>query len=181
MRQAKLQEICEGIIDEVDGALGCALVDLATGLPLALDIQPDSLLDASSMELMSAAGGTYFQGNLADPPLDATDDGATKPRNFVEHIQATTEDTYNFMSVVPGEEQELFILITDRRSSNLGLGWMAMRQALQLVENLNGNGASVGSGIQTVPEPIPPIRPRKPESEFASPPVRGRRTIWGQR
>ena len=183
MRQAKLQDACEEIVDNVDGALGCALVDLATGLPLALDVKPGSLLNASSMELMSAAGGTYFQDNLASPGLGAIEDGTAHARDVVQKIQATTEDTYHFMSLVPGEQQELLILITDRRSSNLGLGWMAMRQALQLVEDANGNSASVNPGMPAA-ESTPPITPPQParaSSEFANQRARGRRTIWGQR
>ena len=183
MRQAKLQDICEEIVDNVDGALGCALVDLTTGLPLALDVKPDSLLNASSMELMSAAGGTYFQDNLASRELSAIDDGTAHARDFAQEIQTTTEDIYNFMSLVPGEQLELLILITDRRNSNLGLGWMAMRQALQLVQGANGNGASVDSHMPAA-ESTPPINPPQPpraSSDFTNPRARGRRTIWGQR
>ena len=51
---------------------------------------------------------------------------ATGPRQ----IQVTTELTYNFMSLAPGEDRFLLVLIMNRGESNLGLGWMAMRQAL---------------------------------------------------
>ena len=185
MRQVRLQDVCEEIVDEVDGALGCALVDLDTGLPLALDVKPASLLSATAMELISAAGVTYFRGDASAPSgRDASDDGPGRAGDYTQKIQATTEDTYHFMSLVPGEEQELLILITDRRSTNLGLGWMSMRHALDRVQNADGNGAAETPGVQMTNPPVAQPTPQPPprqNREFVNPRVRGRRTIWGQR
>ena len=191
MRQVKLQDCCEEIIDDVEGALGCAVVDIATGLPLALDVKPGSFLDAAAMELMSAAGVTYFSGTAMQPKGSAAErqaDEATRDtrdtRDYVQEIQATTEVTYNFMSLVPGDEQELLILITDRRRSNLGLGWMAMRQALELVRKATDTSESEDSEPDApAPEAsdlVPPV-PRQPNPAYTRPRAGGRRTIWGQR
>ena len=140
MRQARLQDVCEDIVDDVDGALGCALVDIATGLPLALDVKPKSMLSGSAMELISAAGVAYFRENLAPQSQpEANDDEFPLASDYVQEIQATTADTYNFMSLVPGDDWELLVLIADRKISNLGLGWMAMRKALALVTQANDN------------------------------------------
>ena len=180
MRQAKLQDICEEVVDDVEGALGCAVVDLTTGLPLALDVKPGSLLSAAAMEFMSAAGVVYFRGN----PGSSVGPDAAHPGNAVQEIQATTEDTYHFMSLVPGEGQELMILITERNSTNLGLGWMAMRQALERVRDAEGNGAS-SALADAQPELSPPSqvvqRPLRPNPDVMNPRSRSRRTIWGQR
>ena len=185
MRQAMLQDVCENIVDDVDGALGCALVDIATGLPLALDVKPGSLLSSSAMELISAAGVAYFGDNLSTSSgLDTNGDDSLPQADYVQEIQATTADTYNFMSLVPGDGQELLILIADRAISNLGLGWMAMRQALSLVRK--------ASDVDTTPIPdatglVPPApyetaqRTALPNPERLAPRVRRRRTIWGER
>ena len=184
MRQVKLQDICEEIVNDVDGALGCALVDLDTGLPLALDVKPGSLLDATAMQLISAAGVTWFEDNLSGRSgLDAAG-GPADRADFVQEIQATTEGTYNYMSLVAGEDQELLILITDRGTSNLGLGWMAMRQALVLVRNATGDAAAEPFGVEATAgsaADADPQLPRRPNPDFMHPRARGRRTIWGQR
>ena len=129
------QELCDGIVDDVDGALACALVDLGTGLPLASRIVPGGILNPASMEAISAAGAEYFRGRAVrrlEAQMSTT--GAESRSSFVEEIQTTTEDTYHFMSVVPGHEDTLMILITDK-STNLGLGWISMREALARVRD----------------------------------------------
>ena len=143
MSQTKLADVCKQIVLDVEGALGCALVDLTTGLPLALAVKPASLLGTAAMEVMSALGVTYFSGNTAGRfGPDSSAETGGHPTDMVQEIQATTEETYHFMSLVPGAEQELLILILDRAASNLGLGWMSMRHALELVGDLNGHRVS---------------------------------------
>ena len=132
----RLENICEEIMEDVDGALGCALVDLGTGLPLAMRVTSDALLDSGAMEILSAAGAEYFRGEVGHQLESAMGQGAgTRPAetSFVEEIQTTTEDSYHFMSIVPGNEPTVLMLITDR-TANLGLGWVAMRRTLRRVQ-----------------------------------------------
>ena len=132
----RLQDICEEIMEDVDGALGCALVDLGTGLPLAMKVTSDTLLDSGAMEILSAAGAEYFRGEVNHQLESAMGGRAAKSpgdAGFVEEIQTTTEDSYHFMSIVPGNEQTVLMLITDR-TANLGLGWVAMRRTLRRVQ-----------------------------------------------
>ncbi|MDE0062041.1 MAG: hypothetical protein OXU72_04540 [Gammaproteobacteria bacterium] len=181
MNQAKVQDICEEIVDNVEGALGCALVDLGTGLPLALDVKPQSPVNAAAMELMSAAGVTYFRAYGRKP----VETGAhPHGGNAVEEIQATTAETYHFMSLVPGQDQQLLILISERESSNLALGWVAMRQALDMIQKVGANGTDAPA---RPPEDVSlashrsPQPPREPTSSFPNRRTHSRRTIWGQR
>lgn len=132
----RLQDICEEIMEDVDGALGCALVDLGTGLPLAMQVTSDALLDTGAMEILSAAGAEYFRGEVNHQLESAMGGRRGRPdadTGFVEEIQTTTEDSYHFMSIVPGNEQTVLMLITDR-TANLGLGWVAMRRTLRRVQ-----------------------------------------------
>ena len=123
----RLQQLCDVIVDDLDGALACALVDLETGLPLASRVAPGGLLNSASIEAISAAGADYFRGKAVRRLAGAM---STEPEsNFVWEIQTTTEDTYHFMSVVPGRQNTLMVLITDK-TANLGLGWISMREAL---------------------------------------------------
>lgn len=123
----RLQQLCDVIVDDVDGALACALVDLETGLPLASRVAPGGLLNSASIEAISAAGADYFRGKAVRRLAGAM---STEPEsNFVWELQTTTEDTYHFMSVVPGRQNTLMVLITDK-TANLGLGWISMREAL---------------------------------------------------
>ena len=116
MRKASLQNVCAQILADVDGALGCALVHLDTGLPLAFSVASEARFGSSAIELLCALGATCFG--------DGTDGRA------VHEFQATTSDAFQFMSLVPGQVDGLLILVIDRQATNLGLGWMAMRKAL---------------------------------------------------
>ena len=102
----------------------------------------------------------------------------------MQEIQATTADTYNFMSLVPGDDQELLILIADRNLSNLGLGWMAMRQALDLVVKANESEGSASPQPEAPdsPPPYDPVpRAPQPTTQQVATRARKRRTIWGER
>ena len=170
MRLGSLQDLCEDIVAGVEGALGCALVDLSTGLPLTLKVRNGGLLDSSAMELLAATGVAYFSGSVGANPADAV------PDDEIEEIQTTTDDAYFFMSRVPGGSQELLVLVTDRKSTNLGLGWMSMRQALGHIRTLNaeaGNSAAPEAPSSAQPPPDPA---EDPAFAIRS---RNRRSIWG--
>ena len=181
MKQQKLQDICEAIVDDVDGALGCSLVDLATGLPMALDVKPNSLLNATAMEMMSAAGATYFRERLSCPWVAAQQDAGRQPES-VQEIQTTTEETYHFMSLVPGDESEMLVLVTERKSTNLGLGWISVRHALRLLRDAYSDaGAQTDREQRAEESPSPAPAPARRTNDLINTGVRGRRTIWGQR
>ena len=61
----RLGDICEEILDDVEGALGCALVDLGTGLPLAIKAASEALIDGGAMETLCAACTEYFVGEVS--------------------------------------------------------------------------------------------------------------------
>ena len=136
------QQICESIVVDVDGSLGCALVDLATGLPLAAAVRPASRVDETTLELLAAAGVSFFSDDRPVPAeLPAGTDDYQHSAGSLRELQITTQDAYGFMSLVPGAEGQLLILVTDRGAAKLGLGWVGMRQALAL---LGGSGAGDG-------------------------------------
>ena len=132
----RLQELCAQTVADVDGCLGCSVVDLETGLPLGIEVAPRSIVGQEAMELMSAAGADYFRGRMVWQ-LELAMTGSQSAASFVQEIQTTTEHTSIFMSVVPGREDTLLVLITDK-AANLGLGRIAMRQALARIVGEGG-------------------------------------------
>ena len=129
----KLSDLCQNIVVEIDGCLGCAVVDLDTGLPLAMEVVPGSPLNAQAMELISVAGVEHFRGKTVwQMELEMSGGTGVSQTAFVREIQTTTTDMHHYMSVVPGWESTLLILIT-AKAANLGMGWIAMRQALARV------------------------------------------------
>ena len=145
-----LQELCEEAIADVDGCLGCALVDLDTGLPLASKVVAGSLLQQGAMELLAAASVDYFRGHMVWQLELAMSAGESAGR-FVHDIQTTTEDTYNFMSIVPGRESTLLLLVLDK-AANLGLGWISMRQVLARLGGTEDDLGVQGADVHVQPQ-----------------------------
>lgn len=117
--EASLRGVCAEIVADVDGALGCALMHLETGLPLASSVASGDRLSSAAIEMLCAVGATCF--------------GDAEEERTVQELQTTTTDAFQFMALVPGRPDTLLVLVIDRQASNLGLGWMAMRKVLALV------------------------------------------------
>lgn len=172
MIHAGLHSACAEIVSRTDGALGCTLVDLETGLPLAAETKPGAPLDATSMELLAAIGVSCFDsGGL-------TSEFGDEDVDVVQEIQTTTDDAYYFMARVAGT-QELLILVTDTKNTNLGLGWMSVHDALKKLRHLSagvagepGDGATTGDRWRRSPHQLGPTN-----DVFASR-TRNRRSIW---
>ena len=128
-----LQDLCGETVTEVEGCLGCAVVDLETGLPLAMEVARASIVSQDAMELLAAASAEYFRGQMMWQ-LQLMIAGRDEA-NFVQEIQTTTEDTYNFMSVAPKRQNTVLVLILDK-AANLGLGRISVRQVLRRLSEI---------------------------------------------
>lgn len=124
-----LNDICNSLIKEVNEALGFAVVDISSGLMLAV-AHNVPYFTQSYLDAVAAAAVDMFRGKTitnVEKLLSATRGKETK--NLVQEVQMTTEGTFHFMSVVPGKPQCLVVLITTRKA-NLGMGWASLRKAL---------------------------------------------------
>ena len=88
---------------------GSGFGDGGCRLPWRSPGRPSSVQDA--MELLAAASAEYFRGRMMWQ-LQLMIAGNDVAANFVQEIQTTTEDTYNFMSAVPGRETTVLVLIS---------------------------------------------------------------------
>ncbi|MGZ8219521.1 hypothetical protein [Methylomagnum sp.] len=123
---AKLDEVIQGILRDVDGALGCAVVDLSSGLLLSV-AHNVPYFTQSYIEAVAAAAVDMLRGKnvLAVESLLSSQRGK-KVENTIKEVQMTTDHTYHFMATVPDRPNSLVVLITSRKT-NLGMGWSAVR------------------------------------------------------
>jgi len=127
---ASINDVCKGIVDNVDDALGAAVVDLNTGLLLGLHHNvpyfTTSYLDAvaaAAVEMFRGKGVTGVEKRLAETRGEPVS-------NSMLEMQMTTPKTYHFMSIIPGKPNALAVLITGK-SANLGMGWSGLRGAME--------------------------------------------------
>jgi predicted regulator of Ras-like GTPase activity (Roadblock/LC7/MglB family) len=126
---SKLDEIIQQIVRDVDGALGCAVVDLSSGLLLSVSHNVPYFTQ-SYLEAVAAAAVDMMRGKnvLAVESLLSSQRGR-KVENSIKEVQMTTDGTYHFMAVVPERPNSMVVLITSRKT-NLGMGWSAVRASL---------------------------------------------------
>ncbi|MDX8383970.1 MAG: hypothetical protein R8M45_07805 [Ghiorsea sp.] len=123
-----INEVVRNVTDNVEGALGCAIVDLSSGLLLGV-YHTVPYFTQAYIDAVGAAAVDLFRGNnvrtveklLADHRGEAT-------RSLIKEVQMTTDGTYHFMIIVPGKPEILMVLITSKKA-NLGMGWVALRSA----------------------------------------------------
>lgn len=124
-----MQHACAEVLAEVDGSLGCIVIDMRTGLTVAAEYQQGSLINPATINLVSVLSTNMFQGKLIRQFEGALARPNPVAQEFVREVQMTTEHTNQFMAVVPGWNQMLLVLVTDKTVS-VGLGWMAVHRLL---------------------------------------------------
>ena len=127
-----MNQTLENLVDEVDGALAAAVVDLNNGLLLGAHHNVPYFTQ-SYVDAVGAAAVDMFRGKTitAVETMMAAQRGE-EIKYHIKEIQMTTDGTFHFMAVVPDSPDYLLILVT-RTTINLGAGWMATRQALKQV------------------------------------------------
>ena len=132
---ASLDEITKEIVTSVDGALGCAVVDLGSGLLLSVSHNVPYFTQ-TYLEAVAAAAVDMFRGRniQAVESLLSNQRGMTIEKTIHE-MQMTTEHTFHFMTVVPEKPDSLVVLITSKKT-NLGMGWASIRKNLPAIAPL---------------------------------------------
>jgi len=125
----QLDTACQKLVADVSDALGAAVVDLSSGLLLAAHHNVPYFTQ-SYLDAVAAAAVDMFRGkNVATVEGLLSSQRGREVRNSIKEVQMSTDHTYHFMSVVPGKENCLLVLITGRKA-NLGMGWAALRGSL---------------------------------------------------
>ncbi|MDX8378120.1 MAG: hypothetical protein R8L53_08875 [Mariprofundales bacterium] len=124
-----LNSILKELVEDVDGALGSAVVDVENGLVLGVH-HSIPYFTQSYIDAVAAAAVDIFRGKTVTSveKLLAAQRGET-PRYHIKELQMTTDNTFHFMAFVPNKPNSLVVLITSRKT-NLGMGWSGMRRSL---------------------------------------------------
>lgn len=129
MPAKELEQQCVEITYGVNGALCCAVVDLETGLLLAVHhIVP--YFSQTYLDAVAGAAVDLFRGRgVSNVEKLLSSQRGEQVRNSIMEVQMTTTGTYHFMSTMPNNPNVLAVLITDRKA-NLGAGWAALRNSI---------------------------------------------------
>jgi hypothetical protein len=124
-----LNQICSEVAASVPDGLGCAVIDLESGLLIGVSRQahalPESLLDTMAATVVDMVRGrtiTIVEEMIAEYT-------GTKQGRLVDGLQLTTDQAYVFMSVLQEKPNYLVALVAGK-TATLGSGWAAIRSAL---------------------------------------------------
>lgn len=132
---ASINEVCKGIVDNVDDALGAAVVDLNTGLLIGVHHNVP-YFTSSYLDAVAAAAVEMFRGKgITGVEKRLSQTRGEEVSNSMQEVQMTTPKTYHFMSIIPTKPNALAILITGKKA-NLGMGWSGLRSAISELEPL---------------------------------------------
>lgn len=126
---SKLDQICESIYNDVDGAIAMAIVDLESGMPLAV-YHRVAHFDQNYVDLVSAAAVDMFRGRT----VQSVEEQLTKQRgksamHAIKEVQMITEGTFHFMITLPKHPHIVAILITTKKAL-MGMAWNLLRRSV---------------------------------------------------
>ena len=124
-----INEICTDIIADVNFAVGCAVIDLNSGLLVGI-AHKAPYFSQSNLDAAAVAAVEMFRGRT----VMAVEQMISRMRGreeylMIEEIQMTTKNTYHFMAVIAEKPNNMVILVTTKQI-NLGMGWSTLRTAL---------------------------------------------------
>jgi predicted regulator of Ras-like GTPase activity (Roadblock/LC7/MglB family) len=132
---SKLDSLLQDVVKDVDGALGCAVVDLESGLLLGV-AHNVPYFTSSYLEAVAAAAVDMIRGKNVRAVEALLSNQRGKPvEQTIKEVQMTTENTLHFMAVLPDKPNALVVLITNKKT-NLGMGWAAVRKSMANISPL---------------------------------------------
>ncbi|MDH4186029.1 MAG: hypothetical protein OEV08_03440 [Nitrospira sp.] len=123
---AGMNDVCKEIVGSVDGALGCGVVDLNTGLLLGV-AHNVPYFTQSYLDAVAAAAVDMVRGKTVRAVEDLlSKTRGTKVENSIKEVQMATDNTLHFIATVTGKPNAMVVLITNKKV-NLGMGWSGVR------------------------------------------------------
>jgi hypothetical protein len=126
---ADLNQICAEVVSTLPDGIGCAVIDLESGLLIGVaHLSPD--LPTSLLDTMAASVVEMFRGRNVTVIEDMLSQySGNKQTRMLQGLQLTTEKTHVFMSVIPDKPAYLVAVVSGKRAT-LGAGWAAVRGAM---------------------------------------------------
>ena len=135
MHIGSLDEVLESVLDDVEGALGCAVADMRSGALLGV-AHHVPYFTQEYLDAVAAASVDMFRGQTVRRVEDLLSLQRGRPsERLIEEMQMTTRGTIHFMMVLPNHPEAVVVLITTRETSP-GMGWSATRRSVLQIEPL---------------------------------------------
>lgn len=129
----RMDKECKKIVQNVNGAVACGVVDLASGI--LLGIYNAAEYTEQHNETVAAATVDLFRGpnvirteQLVRAHRDVPENG----EHYLTEVFMTSKHLYHFAKVV--KDGQAVIMLVTRKTTNLGLGWAQLQAAIPSIE-----------------------------------------------
>ncbi|PIV29664.1 MAG: hypothetical protein CO186_06100 [Zetaproteobacteria bacterium CG_4_9_14_3_um_filter_49_83] len=129
---SSINDVLKDLVNDVDGALACAVVDLESGLMLGAH-HTVPYFTQSYIDAVAAAVDMFRGKTVSTVEKLLSSQRGIEVKHSIKEVQMATDATYHFMAVAKSKPNALVVLVTSRKA-NLGMGWTAMRRVLIDVE-----------------------------------------------
>lgn len=129
----KIDDACKEVVESIDGATACGVVDLDTGMLLGLYNAAgytqtlNEAVAAATMDMFRGSNVARVEEMVRDH-RGVAEDGA----HYFQEVHITSEHNYHFMKTIK-EGRSVMVLVT-QKTTNIGMGWAQLKSAIPRIE-----------------------------------------------
>lgn len=133
MRMTKIDDACKDVVNKVDGAVACAVVDLASGA--LYGIYNTANFSADLNDHLARATMDLFRGptvSKSERMIRAHRGLPEEGEPYFQELHVASTNNYHFAKTV--KKGKAAIMLVTKRTTNVGMGWAMLRSVIPLVE-----------------------------------------------
>lgn len=131
----KIDDSCKSVVEKVEGAVACGVVDLSTGM--LLGIHNNAGYTQTLNEIVAAATMDIFRGNNISKIEKAVRQHRGVPEdgeNYFQEIHITSKNNFHFAKTI--KTGKAVIMLVTKKTTNIGMGWAQLKSVIPDVEPL---------------------------------------------
>ncbi len=129
----KVDDACKSVVEAVDGAVACGVVDLDSGL--LLGIHNNSQYTSTLNEVVAAATMDLFRGanvGRVEQMVRSHRGVQENGEHYFNEVHVTSAHNFHFAKTIKGGKA-VMMLVT-KKTTNVGMGWAQLKAAIPSVE-----------------------------------------------
>ena len=131
----KIDDACKEVVNKVDGAVACGVVDLDTGM--LLGIHNGAQYTQTLNEVVAAATMDMFRGaniGRVEQMVRAHRGVPENGEHYFQEVHVTSEHNFHFAKTV--KKGKAVIMLVTKKTTNIGMGWAQLKSAIPTIEPL---------------------------------------------
>ncbi len=132
---SKIDDACRNVVENVDGAVACGVIDLDTGM--LLGIHNSASYTQTLNEVVAAATMDMFRGpnvGRIEQMVRAHRGTPETGDHYFDEIHITSKHNFHFAKTLKGGKA-VMMLVT-KKTTNIGMGWAQVKASIPAVEPL---------------------------------------------